>query len=161
MNTLINMDPWGILDDLFNVNSRTFRDMRARAAGRFPPVNVFYDDDAIIIDSTIYAAGTKGSVLEIDDETRLPKSISGNAVGLINPASIVKKNKCADDTTEMGKIFAMCGCLDDDPCGSETGAEATKVAASGTWSIKYNKSLSKGKKTLAKIVPSYAQKKSE
>ena len=50
MNTLINMDPWSILDDVLNVGGSAFRTIRARAAGRFPPVNVFLDDDAMIID---------------------------------------------------------------------------------------------------------------
>ncbi len=50
MNTLMNMDPWGFLDDLLDTGSRTFRTMRARAAGRFPPVNVFLDDDAVLLD---------------------------------------------------------------------------------------------------------------
>ena len=50
MNTLLNMDPWGFLDEIFDTGSRTFRTMRARAAGRFPPVNVFLDDDAVLID---------------------------------------------------------------------------------------------------------------
>ena len=49
MNTLLNMDPWGFLDEIFDTGSRTFRTMRARAAGRFPPVNVFLDDDAVPI----------------------------------------------------------------------------------------------------------------
>jgi len=50
MNTLMNMDPWGFLDDLLDTGSKTFRSMRARAAGRFPPVNVYLDDDAALID---------------------------------------------------------------------------------------------------------------
>ena len=50
MNTLLNMDPSGFLDEIFDTGSRTFRTMRARAAGRFPPVNVFLDDDAVLID---------------------------------------------------------------------------------------------------------------
>ena len=50
MNTLMNMNPWRLLDELLDANSRTFRNMSARAAGRFPPVNVFLDDDAILID---------------------------------------------------------------------------------------------------------------
>ena len=50
MNTLMNIDPWGFLDDLFDTGSRTLRTMRARAAGRFPPVNVYLDDNAVIID---------------------------------------------------------------------------------------------------------------
>ena len=43
MNTLMNIDPWGFLDDLFDTGSRALRTMRARAAGRFPPVNVYLD----------------------------------------------------------------------------------------------------------------------
>jgi len=50
MKTLMNMDPWGFLDDLLDTSSKTFRSMRARAAGRFPPVNVYLDDDAVLID---------------------------------------------------------------------------------------------------------------
>ena len=50
MNTLLNMDPLGILDELFNAGSRSFRAARARAAGRFPPVNVYLDDTAAILD---------------------------------------------------------------------------------------------------------------
>ena len=49
MNTLMNINPWSILNDLLDANSRAFRNMRARAAGRFPPVNVYLDDDAIIV----------------------------------------------------------------------------------------------------------------
>jgi len=50
MNTLMNMNPWSFLDDLLDTSSRTFRCMRAHAAGRFPPVNVFLDDTAVLID---------------------------------------------------------------------------------------------------------------
>lgn len=48
MNTIMNMNPWSLLDDM--LTGEAFRGMRARAAGRFPPVNVFLDDDAVIID---------------------------------------------------------------------------------------------------------------
>ena len=50
MNTLIDMNPWNWLDALFDVNNRVTRTMRARAAGRFPTVNVFLDDNAVLID---------------------------------------------------------------------------------------------------------------
>ena len=89
MNTLINMDPWGILDDLLNVNSRTFRDLRARAAGRFQPVNVFYDDDAIIID------------MELPGKTAKDISLS------LEPQAIVIADKPAETTdAETGKPAA-------------------------------------------------------
>ena len=48
MNTIMNIDPWSLLDDM--LTGEAFRGMRARAAGRFPPVNVFLDDDAVIVD---------------------------------------------------------------------------------------------------------------
>ena len=48
MNTLMNMDPWSIFEDM--LGGSAFRNMRARAAGRFPPVNVFLDDNAVLID---------------------------------------------------------------------------------------------------------------
>jgi len=48
MNTLMNMDPWSIFEDM--LGGSAFRHMRARAAGRFPPVNVFLDDNAVLID---------------------------------------------------------------------------------------------------------------
>ena len=50
MNTLINMDPWSFLDDMLNDGGNVCRNVRARAAGRFPPVNVFLDDNAMIVD---------------------------------------------------------------------------------------------------------------
>ena len=50
MNTLMNMNPWSFLEDVLNTNSRTLKAIRARASGRFPPVNVLMDDNAIIVD---------------------------------------------------------------------------------------------------------------
>ena len=50
MNNLMNIDPWSILDDLLGTGSRAIRVARARAAGRFPPVNVYLDDNAAMID---------------------------------------------------------------------------------------------------------------
>ena len=50
MSTIMNIDPWGFLDELLATSNRTFRAMRARAAGRFPPANVFIDDNAAIIE---------------------------------------------------------------------------------------------------------------
>lgn len=50
MNTLINMNPWSLLDELFDAQSRAARFVKARAAGRFPPANVYLDDHAVMID---------------------------------------------------------------------------------------------------------------
>ena len=68
MNTLMNLDPWSFLDELFGTNNRTFQNMRARAAGRFPPVNVFLDDDAIIIDLELPGRGAKNVTLSLEPQ---------------------------------------------------------------------------------------------
>ena len=41
MNTPINLNPWSILDEMLDVDSRLFSNLRARASGRFPPVCAF------------------------------------------------------------------------------------------------------------------------
>ena len=68
MNTIMNIDPWGFLDDLLDTSSRAFRTMRARAAGRFPPVNVFLDDDAVIIDLELPGKTAKDVELSLEPE---------------------------------------------------------------------------------------------
>ncbi|HBJ58935.1 MAG TPA: hypothetical protein DDY72_00305 [Verrucomicrobia bacterium] len=50
MSTLVDVNPWRFLNELLDVDSRAFKSMRARAAGHFPPVNVFLDEDAAIVD---------------------------------------------------------------------------------------------------------------
>lgn len=66
MNTLMNIDPWSLLDDLLGAPSRTFRTVRARAAGRFPPVNVLLDDNAIIIDLELPGKSSKDVDLTLE-----------------------------------------------------------------------------------------------
>ena len=68
MNTIMNIDPWGFLDDLLDTSSRTFRTIRARAAGRFPPVNVFLDDDAVIVDLELPGRTAKDVELTLEPE---------------------------------------------------------------------------------------------
>ena len=68
MSTLMNIDPWGFLDDLFDTGSRTLRTMRARAAGRFPPVNVYLDDDAVIIDLELPGKTAKDVALSLEPQ---------------------------------------------------------------------------------------------
>lgn len=86
MNTLINMDPFSFLDDLFNTGNRAFRTMRARAAGRFPPVNVLADDNAVIID------------LELPGKTAEDVELS-----LEPQAAIIADKPKAEPETEAGK----------------------------------------------------------
>ena len=85
MNTLMNLDPWGFLDDLLDTSSRTFRSMRARAAGRFPPVNVFLDDDAVLID------------LELPGKTAKDVDLS------LEPQAVIIADKPAEALGEDGK----------------------------------------------------------
>ena len=68
MNTLMNINPWSILNDLLDANSRVFRNMRARAAGRFPPVNVYLDDDAIIVDVELPGKTAKDVELSLEPQ---------------------------------------------------------------------------------------------
>ena len=68
MNTLMNIDPWGLLDDLFNTGSRTFRSVKARVAGRFPPVNVLLDDDAVVIDLELPGKTSKDVELSLEPQ---------------------------------------------------------------------------------------------
>ena len=68
MNTVMNMDPWGFLDELIDTGSRTFRTMRARAAGRFPPVNVFLDADAALVDVELPGKSAKDVELTLEPQ---------------------------------------------------------------------------------------------
>ena len=86
MNTLMNIDPWSFLDDLLDTSSRTFRAVRARAAGRFPPVNLLLDDTAIIID------------LELPGKTAKDVDLS------LEPQAVVVADRPAETTdAETGK----------------------------------------------------------
>jgi len=68
MNTLMNIDPWGFLDDLLGTGSRAFRNVRARAAGRFPPVNVYLDEDAAIVDLELPGKTAKDVDLSLEPQ---------------------------------------------------------------------------------------------
>lgn len=90
MNTLMNIDPWSFLDDLLDTSSHTFRAVRARAAGRFPPVNVLLDDTAIIID------------LELPGKTAKDVDLS------LEPQAVVVADHPAETTdAETGKATAV------------------------------------------------------
>lgn len=49
MNTLMAVNPWSLLDELTGAHS-IFRTVAKRAAGRFPPVNVYLDENALMVD---------------------------------------------------------------------------------------------------------------
>ena len=66
MNTMINMNPWSFLDELLDANSRAYRSVRARAAGRFPPVNVYVNDRAIVVDVELPGKTAKDVELSLE-----------------------------------------------------------------------------------------------
>lgn len=68
MNMLMNMDPWGLLDEIIGTGNRTFKTIRARAAGRFPPVNIYLDDDAILIDLELPGKSAKDVDLSLEPQ---------------------------------------------------------------------------------------------
>ena len=108
-------------------------------------------------DIKLYAAGFG----KFDVKNMYVVSVSGNAAGKIVPAAITvtteDKGLCGDgvsSTAFPGKLLALC---DEFSNWCDDGEEVEDfVAACGTWSIKYNKTLSKGKKRLDQIIPSYA-----
>ena len=50
MNTLMEINPLRFFDELFNSNSGFRSMMASHASRRFPPVNVFLDDNAVVVD---------------------------------------------------------------------------------------------------------------
>ena len=65
---MVNINPWSILDEMLDANSRAFRSMRARAAGRFPPVNVYLDDGAVLIDMELPGKTAKDVELTLEPQ---------------------------------------------------------------------------------------------
>ena len=68
MNTPINLNPWSILDEMLDVDSRLFSNLRARASGKFPPVNVFLDDNAVIVDLKLPGKSAKDIELSLEPQ---------------------------------------------------------------------------------------------
>ena len=80
MNTLMNIDPLAFLDDLIDTGNRAFRNMRARAAGRFPPVNVLLDDTAAIIDIELPGKTAKDVELSLEPQAVVIAGRSGETM---------------------------------------------------------------------------------
>ena len=68
MNTMLNINPWSVLGELLNANSRAFKNMTARAAGRFPPVNVYVNDNAVIVDLELPGKTAKDVELSLESQ---------------------------------------------------------------------------------------------
>lgn len=81
MNTQTNINPWSFLDDLLDTGSRTFRSMRARAAGRFPPVNVYLDDNAALVDLELPGRTAKDVDLTLEPQAVIISDKATETVG--------------------------------------------------------------------------------
>ena len=68
MNTMLNINPWSVLSELLDANSRAFKSMTARAAGKFPPVNVYISDNAVIVDLELPGKTAKDVDLSLEPQ---------------------------------------------------------------------------------------------
>ena len=123
----------------------------------------------------VTAAGVNGKFVRgISDDDCYVKSLSGHAAGTINCAVVeqtvkVKKeqgNLCEDPIDERevicdeipGSVFTWCdACCFDGYCDEDASlVQIDQAPAVGTWSMKYNKKLSKGHTPITSFIPSYA-----
>ena len=90
MNTMLNINPWSVLGELLDANSRAFKSMTARASGRFPPVNVYVNDNAVIVDLELPGKTAKDVNLSLEPQalviTDKPTEITNAATG--TPAEV-------------------------------------------------------------------------
>lgn len=133
------------------------------------------DDPTAVVGIDVTASGINGKFQrgKADDDCYV-KSLSGYAAGMIHCATkqeTVKTEKikgglCDDpiDSVKIiceetpGVVFLWCdACCFDSYCEDPSILESiTDAPATGTWSMKYNKSLSKGHTPITSKIPSYA-----
>lgn len=68
MNTMLNINPWSFFSDLLDADSRAFKSFTARAAGRFPPINVYFSDNAILVDVELPGKTAKDVNLSLEPQ---------------------------------------------------------------------------------------------
>lgn len=68
MNTMLNINPWSFFSDLLDADSRAFKNFTARAAGRFPPINVYFNDNAILVDVELPGKTAKDVNLSLEPQ---------------------------------------------------------------------------------------------
>ncbi len=68
MSTTFYTNPLSLFDELFDMDSKAFQKMRARAAGRFPPVNVYLDENAILVDVELPGRTAKDVSLTLESQ---------------------------------------------------------------------------------------------
>ena len=124
-----------------------------------------WDVSAGANDKGSWTANTSGAIYAagfgtFDTKKQLLKSISGNAVAAFGVddftmgdiLTFFTVNKC--DNPNPGYVDL---CEDVDNWCDYSGTPVAAVAASGTWTLKYNSKYSANGTSLRKIVPSYAQ----
>ena len=70
--TFFNLNPWNVLSEMLNYDrpyNSVFRTLANRAEGRFPPVNCYTNDKAVVLD--IELPGKKASDVDIDLEPQV------------------------------------------------------------------------------------------
>lgn len=68
MNSMLNINPWSVLSELLDADSRAFKSMTARAAGRFPPVNVYVSENSVIVDLELPGKTAKDVDLSLEPQ---------------------------------------------------------------------------------------------
>ena len=117
----------------------------------------------------VTASGVSGKMVRGKaDEDCYVKSLSGHVTGNLawyEPTVRGKVSKgglceepveevCADTTA---KILSLCdACCFTNWCDEDVQEAPEMLPTVGTWKMKYNKSVSKGNKTIAQLVPAYA-----
>lgn len=72
MNTIFDLSPWSLLGELMGVDrrlGRVFRSAACRAEGRFPPVNVFVDENAVLVEAELPGKTAADVELTIEPQT--------------------------------------------------------------------------------------------
>lgn len=72
MNTIFDLSPWSLLGELMGADRRighVFETAACRAQGRFPPVNVFVDENAVLVEAELPGKTAKDVELSIEPQT--------------------------------------------------------------------------------------------
>lgn len=72
MNTIFDLSPWNLLGELMGADrriGRVFESAACRAQGRFPPVNVFVDENAVLVEAELPGKTAADVELSIEPQT--------------------------------------------------------------------------------------------
>jgi len=92
MSTIFDLmsNPLSFVDDIFN-DSRIYRNMRNLASGKFPPVNVYLDENAVLIDVELPGKTSADVDLSLEQQAI---TISGKAPAAEAKEGEVKVAQC-------------------------------------------------------------------